>query len=162
MPCTQQHSSVPLINSPVACHPDATSFLGVVSDIPGTVGVRAQHDARGHVHLSVLSARRGRRAAALPSVQGAALSAHDHQRATGTRGARRVAVHRHTHTVSESVAVIVFLDVNVPTEPGPCHWLVRLSAGCLPSTSSVRRWSRPFTKLPLHRANVPHYPQLAE
>lgn len=69
---------------------------------------------------------------------------------------------RKTRHCTQTQTVSDFLCVNMPTEPGPCHWLVRLSAGCFPPTSPVWRWSRPPTKLTLHRANVPHYPQLVE
>lgn len=93
--CKQQYSFIPLMRSPVSLHPDAASFLGIMSEIPGTFGVptQQQHDPCGHVHLSVLRARCGCCTSALSPVQRAALSAHDHQRATGTRGGRCVTLH---------------------------------------------------------------------
>lgn len=42
--------------SPAPFHPDATSLLGSIWEVPGLVGVPAQeqHDPRGHIHISVL------------------------------------------------------------------------------------------------------------
>ena len=71
-----------------------------MSDVPGTVGGPAQQQnaPRGHVHFSVLWARCGCYTSWVSAVERAALSTHDHQRATGTRGGRCVTVC--THCVS--------------------------------------------------------------
>lgn len=75
------------MRSLASLNPDITSFLGILSAVPGTVGLPAQqkYDPRGNVHLPVIWARGRRLTCALSAVQRAAVSAHDHQRAAGKK-----------------------------------------------------------------------------
>lgn len=128
---------------PASCQPDSSSFLGIMSEVPGAAGVSSQqqHDPLGHIHLAVFRAGRRRCTPPLPLIQRAALSAHDHQRAAG-RGPSPVSLCAH-HLSASAQKKSFDQNLNMPTAPRPCHWLAGLPAGSFSPTAPDWGWSCP-------------------